>query len=226
MRSIAKHRVGGFLCVCVLAAVTAGCATTSSGSAGEWQQPQLRKAPYQTVLVVAVMPDREVRRAIDQILAAEISKGDAKGISGFSVAREMEESKLSRDLVIAMAEKTGADAVIITRVVDKDARIGDRRGDVVVKYNPGVLVTTSEDSSMSSVMASNYWVEVTPGSSTIDGDAVLESYLYEPATGDKLIYRATSQGKFRINAGERIEGVAEDFAVLISKQLRRDGVIP
>ena len=225
MRSIAKFRVGGFLCACVLAVVTMGCATTSNKSAGEWQQPRLRETPYQKVLVVSALPDREVRRAMDQILAEQITKGGAKGISGFSVAREMEVSKLSRELVLAMAEKTGADAVIITKVVDKDAQIGDRRGDVVVKYNPGVRVTESQDGSMSSVMAGTHWVEVTSGSSTIDGDATLVSYLYEPATGDKLIYRATSQGNFRIGAGERIEGVAEEFALLIAKQLRSDRVI-
>jgi hypothetical protein len=224
MRSIARHLAGGYLCL--LAVLTAGCASTSSSSKGEWQPTQVRETPYQKVLVVAVMPDREVRRAMDQILAAEISDRGANGISGFAVAREMGVSELSRDLVIAMAEKTGADAIIVTKVVNRDAQIGDRRGEVVTKFNPGVVVTTSEDGSMSSVMASRYWVEVTPGSSTIDGDAILESYLYEPATGDKLIYRATSQGDFRIGAGERIEGVAEEFAILIAKQLHRDGVIP
>lgn len=225
MRSIAKRLAGAYLCACTLAVLSAGCATTSSSSKGEWQQPQVRKTPYQNILVIAAMPDRDVRRAFDQILAEEITDGGAKGISGFSVAREMEVSTLSRDLVIAMAEKTGADAVIVTRIMDRDAQIGERRGDVVVKYNPGVMVTENADASMTSVMASNYWVEVTPGSSTVDGDAILESLLYEPFTGDKLIYRATSQGTFRINAGERIEGVAENFAILIAKQLRRDGVI-
>ena len=225
MRSIARYRVGGFLCACALAFLTTGCATTSNSSTGEWQQPRVHKTPYQTVLVVAAMPNRDVRRAMDQTLAGAITDGGTKGVSGFALARQMEVSTLTRDLVITMAKESGADAVIVTRILGSDAQIGERRGEIAVKYNPGVVVTQNEDSSMTSVMASEYWIEVADATSVIDGGAVLESYLYEPVTGDKLIYRATSRGNFRLDGGERIEGIAQDFALLIARQLRSDGVI-
>lgn len=219
------QRIGSLLCVYMLAVLIGGCASTSTSSTGEWQQPRVRKTPYQTVLVITAMPDANVRRAFDQTLVAQITKGGAKGINGYALSRQMETPKLDREVVIAMARETGADAIIVTRVLDRSGQLGEHRGDVVAKYNPGVVYTQNEDASMTSVMASNYWVEVTQATTVIDGDALVQSYLYELATGDKLIYRTTTHGNFRIGPGRYAEGVGQEFALNIAKQLRSDGVI-
>jgi hypothetical protein len=137
----------------------------------------------------------------------------------------METPKFDREVVIAMARETGADAIIVTRVLDRSGQLGEHRGDVVAKFNPGILYTQNEDASMTSVMASNYWIEVTKATTVIDGDALVQSYLYELASGDKLIYRMTTQGNFRIGPGRYAEGVGQEFALKIAKQLRSDRVI-
>ena len=219
------QRIGTLICAYMLAALIGGCASTSASSRGEWQEPRVRKTPYQTVLVVTAMPDAGIRRAFDQTLVAQINKGGAKGINAYALSRQMETPKFDREVVIAMARETGADAIIVTRVLDRSGQLGEHRGDVVAKFNPGILYTQNEDASMTSVMASNYWVEVTKATTVIDGDALVQSYLYELASGDKLIYRMTTQGNFRIGPGRYAEGVGQEFALKIAKQLRSDRVI-
>lgn len=217
--------VGSLLCAYTAAALISGCAVSTTSSTGEWQQPRTRTTPYQTVLVITAMPDANVRRAFDQTLVAQITNGGAKGINGYALSRQLETPKLDKEVVIAMARETGADAIIVTRVLDKSGQLSSHRGDVVVKYNPGVIYTQNEDASMTSVMASNYWVEVSQATTLIDGDALVQSYLYELATGDKLIYQTTTQGSFRIGPGRYAEGVGQEFALNIAKQMRSDGVI-
>ena len=64
-----------------------------------------------------------------------------------------------------------------------------------------------------------------PGSLVIEADVVMESSLYEPATGDKLVYRATTRGQFEFGPDDHVEVVAYRFADTITKRLRSDGVI-
>lgn len=225
MKLISRRQIAGFMGAGVLAMLTAACATTSSSSAGQWEEPRSGNAPYETVLVVSTIPATDVRRAFDQTLAGIISKGGAKGVSGFALSWEMDESRLSRELVIAMAEKSGADAIIVTKIIGQSGHVGTSRERVAVKYNPGLLITQSEDGSMSSVMASEYWIETTDSTSTMEGDVMLGTYLYERGSGDKLIYQAVAQGNFRLAGSERVEGVAQDMAMLIAKQLKSDKVI-
>ena len=225
MTTRTSHRIGSVLCAYIVAVLVSGCAANSTSSSGEWQQPKVRKAPYKTVLVVTAIPDPSVRLAFDQTLVGQISKGGAKGINGNDLRRQMNIPKLDKDAVIAMAKESGAEAILVSTILDKSGQFGEHRGDVVVKYNPGFRITQYQDPSMTSVMASTYWIEVTQATQVIDGDAVVGTYLYELATGDKLIYGMTTSGNFRIGPHRFAEGIGQEFALKIAKQLRSDGVI-
>lgn len=219
------NRICSSVCTYLMVVLAAGCATNSTNSEGEWQQPRVRKAPYKSVLVVTAIPDPSVRLAFDQTLVAQINKAGAKAINGNDLRRQMDMPKLDRDAVIAMAKETGAEAIIVSTVLDKSGQFAEHRGDVVVKYNPGFRITQYQDPSMTSVMASSYWIEVTQATAVIDGDAVVGTYLYELATGDKLIYGMTTSGNFRVGPHRFAEGIGQEFALKIAKQLRSDGVI-
>jgi hypothetical protein len=86
-------------------------------------------------------------------------------------------------------------------------------------------VVQSEDSSFTRSLTTNYAIEVVPGNLVIEADAVLESSLYEVATGYKLVYRATTRGHFELGGYEGIEHVANRFALAVVKRLRSDQVI-
>jgi hypothetical protein len=225
MKSITNYRATGHLCTCMLALAAAGCAATSGTSVGEWQQPRTREAPYQTVLVVAVAPDSNARRVFEQTVAAAITDGGGRGIGAYTLSQQVGTSKLSKEVVIAMAEKSGADAVLVTRMLSQEAHQGKSQEEAILHVGRSTSVAQNEDASMTAVMTSNYAVEVVPGSMVIEADAVMESSLYEPATGEKLIYRATTRGHLELGPGDRVEQFAQRFALTLSQRLRSDGVI-
>ena len=220
-----NHRIVGVLCTCMLGLAAAGCATTSSyKSTGEWQQPRTREVPFQAVLVIAIVPDSNARRAFEKTVADAIEDGSARGIASYSASNQ-KTTELTRDIVVAMAESSGADSVLVTRILDQAAQIGKTQEETIVHVGPVTKVVQSEDSSFTRALTTNYAIEVVPGSYVIKADAVLESSLYELATGDKLVYRATTRGRFELSGEHPTEEIAYRFAVSMANRLRSDQVI-
>jgi len=219
-----NHRIVGALCACMLGLVVAGCATTSYKTTGEWQQPRTRDVPFQTVLVIAIVPDANARRTFEQTVAEAITDGGARGIVAYSLSGQ-KAPKLTRETVVAMAENSGADSVLVARVLDRATQVGKSQEETIFHAGPVTKVVQNEDASFTRALTTNYAVEVVPGSMVIEADAVLESSLYEPATGDKLVYRATTRGHFELGADYRVEEVAYRFALSLAKRLRSDRVI-
>ena len=218
-----NHRTAGFLCACMLNLAEAGCATTSYNSTGEWQQPRARDVPFQDVLVIAIVPDPRARRAFERTVAEAITGGGARGIAAYSVSRE-KAPELTRDIVVAMAESSGADSVLVTKVLDKDAQLKRSKEEGYVHVGPTTTVVQSEDGSFTRALTTNYAVEVVSGDLEIKADAVLESSLFELVAGGRLVYRATTRGRFELS-DQPIELVAYGFAGSIAKRLRSDKVI-
>jgi len=216
-----NHRIIGVLCTCMLGLTAAGCATTSYNSTGEWQQPRTRDVPFQTVLVVTIVPDFYARSTFDQTIVEAITDG---GVAAYSFSGQ-KSSELTKDMVVAMAEDSGADSVLITTVLDRATQLGKEQEEAYVHLGRATKVVQDEDASFTRALTTNYAVEVVPGSLVIEADAVLESSLYEAATGYKLVYRATTRGHFQLGVEDPIEGVANRFALAIVKRLRRDQVI-
>lgn len=220
-----NYRIVGVLCACALSFAAAGCATNSYNSNGEWQQPRTRDVPFQTVLVVAVLADSQARQMFEQTVAEAISDGSTRGVAAYSLRGQMAATKLSRDMVIAMVESSGADSVLVTKVMDTAAQVAKSREEAIVHVGPTTKVVQNKDATFTRSLTTNYAIEVVPGSAVIKADAVLESLLFEPATGDKLVYRATTRGQFELGIDNRIEQVAYHYALALAKRLRSDQVI-
>jgi len=219
-----RHRIVGALCACMLGLVATSCATNTYNSTGEWQQPRTRDVPFQTVLVVTIVPDTNARRTFEQTVAREISDGSARGIAAYTSGGQ-KAPDLTRDTVIAMAESSGADSVLVTVIRDQASQVDIGQEEAYVHLGPTTKVVQSKDSSFTRALTTNYAIEVVPGSPVIKADAVLESSLYEAATGYKLVYRATTQGQFELAADDFIEGIANGFALTLVKRLRSDQVV-
>ncbi len=219
-----NYRALRVLCACLLSLVAAGCATTSYDSTGEWQQPRSRDVPFQKVLVVTIVPDSSARRVFEKTVADAITDGGAWGVAAYSISGDTA-STLNKDVVVGMAENSGADSVLVTKILDRAAQLAREREEALLHVGPTTKAVQSEDSSFTRSLTTNYAVELVPGSLVIEADAELESSLYEVATGYRLAYRATTRGHFEISGYDRMEQVANSFALTLVKRLRSDKVI-
>jgi hypothetical protein len=114
---------------------------------------------------------------------------------------------------------------LVARVLGRAFQLGKDPDETIFHAGPVTKVVRNEDSSFTRALTTNYAVEVLPGSMVIEADAVLETSLYEPATGDKLVYQATTRGHFELGAHYPVEEVAQRFALSLAKRLSSDQVI-
>mgnify|MGYP001817837454 CR=1 FL=1 len=224
--------LGRSICCSLLAVLlfaASGCATSSDTSAdimGNWLQGRSADAPFTTILVIAISPDSNAREAFEQTLAENIDEGGAQGIAAHKYGRQNGSEKLSRDIVLDLAKKAGADAIVVTRVRSSSSEAGTSQEDAILHVGPQIRVEHDEEHHMTTVVESNYSVEVVPGSLVIESDNQLETLVYEPATGTSPIYRAITDAHVEFGPGDHVEVAAYEFANAISKQLRDDEVIP
>jgi hypothetical protein len=209
--------------IVVMAVLLPGCVTTSNTVSGAWQSPKTRTEPFHSVLVVAAAPRDDARRAFEITLAnAIVSGGNAKATTTFGSIRT---SDLSKDAVVRLAERAEADAVLVTRILNQSFKDGKTAEEVITHRGRAVSVSHVEDTNMTMVISSNQWTEVVPGTMIIKADTVLETSVYEPRTGERLIYRATMMAQFDLGPNQPFEMGAAIFAKEMANHLRKDGVI-
>ena len=78
---------------------------------------------------------------------------------------------------------------------------------------------------MTTVISTNYSTEFQEGYRVFKVDNVLDTLVYEPKAGERLVYRATTWAHFDVGPENSIEEGAAVFARAIAAQLREDGVI-
>ena len=204
-------------------ALLSGCATTSSSITGKWQTPKTRTEPYTSVIVVAAAIRDDARTAFELTLAnAVLLSGSAKATTTFN---SIQTSQLSKDTLLQAAERANAEAIIVTRILDQSFQDGRTADEVITHRGPAVSVSHNEDSNITTVISSDQWTEVVPGSFALDSDNLIETSVYEPSTGDRIVYRAIMKAEFKLSASQRAEMGAAVFADEIARRLRKDGVI-
>lgn len=216
---------GLFAAVIAVALTACSSASTTTHSESDWLKPEARKTKYQKILVVSAAEDSDVRRVLEDRLAEEINASGATAYLSYRIGRKMEIDELTRETVVAMVEETGADAVLVTRVVDREAHAAKTQEELILYVGPTVRVVQDEDRNFSSVTYSNYALEVVPSDMIAEGNAMLESSLYEAAGTNGLVYRAMTKADITLDGGQPIEQSAYEIASGIAKKLRRDGVI-
>ena len=204
-------------------ALLSGCATTSSSITGKWQTPKTRTEPYTSVIVVAAAIRDEARSAFELTLANSIlSSGSAKATTTFN---SIQTSQVSKDSLLQAAEQANAEAIIVTRILDQSFQDSKTADEVITHWGPAVSVSQNEDSNITTVVSSDHWTEVVPGSFALDTHNLVETSVYESSTGGLLVYRATLKADFKLSASQRATTGAAVFADEIARRLRKDGVI-
>jgi hypothetical protein len=91
-----------------------GCATTSM--VDTWRDPNYKGKAFRNFLVVGITKDPGVRRIFEDIFTAELRNCGLKATASYSVTPQ--DQPVTRELLTEAVKKTGADAVVTTRIVN------------------------------------------------------------------------------------------------------------
>lgn len=185
--------------------------------------------PYDKVLVVAVSEDFDRRRTFENSLANELAAGNTVGIP--STRTMLTTDVLDRESVAALVKQVGAQAVLVTRLVNEAVDVTQKRGREVLKTDQPAPATSAaaniEDSYYYNVYTYDYSVSAEPPSLEIERDLTVTTDLFEAGEG-KRIY--TIQSDVRITNSASLDqntdvAVIDKVATDLARQLRRDKAV-
>lgn len=99
----------------VLLAALCGCATTELTNT--WKDPQYRGGPVKKIMVVGISNQASVRRTFDDTFAEILKANGVEVVPSHTVAPE--DGQMAEDKLRAAIQQSGAGAVLITRMVEK-----------------------------------------------------------------------------------------------------------
>ena len=101
--------------IAVLVAALCGCAT--SELTNTWKDPKYHGAPVKKVMVVGISNQASVRRTFEDTFAEILRAKGVEAIPSHTVVAE--DGQLAEGRLRAAVEQSGADSVLITRMVEK-----------------------------------------------------------------------------------------------------------
>ncbi len=134
-----KHGIIRFLFLAAIAAVAAGCANSGPPQTTEVNRVlkarSIDGAPFSNVVVVGAAPSRETMRRIEEGFVRELGK---RNIQAHSFVRESEAKQPGEAAIMALAEETGAEAVLIVSGVIGGAALTQHSETVAADVQPRV----------------------------------------------------------------------------------------
>jgi len=195
-----KHLVIPLLIILSLA----GCASVSLVKS--WKNPNVPQNSYRSFLVVGISQNRQMRQVFEEVLSGELRKSGVAAIPSYTVIGI--EEPLSRESIVKAVRAKGAEAVMTTRVVDRQR---DTRADVgYAMTSRGVIGPVSFAT-----------FDLKPVEVTTSTNAMLETNLFDTAT-QKLAWTGVSNAV----DPESIIKVSEEFAGVVIKALSKESLIP
>ncbi|MEZ5566472.1 MAG: hypothetical protein R3F24_13655 [Gammaproteobacteria bacterium] len=198
--------------------------------ASTWQPESRPAQPYSNVLVVAVSEDFDRRRLFENAVGEDLA---AQGVRGTTSTRTMRTTDvLSRESVTALVRQSGADAVLVTRLVNTDVSLKEKRGQTVLKM--GTPDSRLEDFNRYGygygydLYMYDFTVTWEPSSLIVNRDVALTTNLFDTSNG-KQVYTVRTDVKISNSASlDRNSDVAviDKVANELVRKLRQDGAIP
>lgn len=99
----------------VLLAALCGCAT--SELTNTWKDPQYRGGPVKRIMVVGISNQASVRRTFEDTFAEILNANGVEAVPSHTVVPE--DGQMAEDRLRAAVQQSGAGAVLITRMVEK-----------------------------------------------------------------------------------------------------------
>jgi len=203
--------------ICLLAA---GCSTVATGT---WQTPRTENAPYKNILVVAAIPYEEMRRDLEDLLSTEISAGGSNAASSRSIEHKQPHEPKSPESIITMIGETGADSLLVLRIIDQSVKLGKTPDKGYVNIGPQIGVI--EDANVTEVWASDYSIGQTQGQMVAKSDSKMEAILYDVKDKGRAVYTIEIETKYEENGGDSTYVIAGNIATAVNNKLRQAGLI-
>jgi hypothetical protein len=206
-RNICTGLVSWLLAASLLAT---SCASTKLTSV--WKDPDYQNTPRK-ILVLGMLQKPENRRLIEDTFVQQLKAGGVDAVAGYTILPD--EKLAEKEVIAAQLKKVGADALFLTRVVDRRTDLnyvpaaGHHRPGYPAYYN-----------SWGGYYSHGYDTIYQPAYMTEDEYAIAEANLYDVAT-DKLIWSAASETLIRSDQRDLIE----NYVSVIMKSLRKQQVI-
>jgi hypothetical protein len=190
-----------------LALLVAGSASAQS-VASVYQNPRMSGRTYAKILVVGAHADVERRRRFEKEVVRSLG---ALGIGAISALENLGDQALNRDVLAAAARNTGADAVLITRLIEA------QMNEDVARSAP-VSADRREDQPLTDFFRDEYTPARDPMAVGTVRAVIVASDLYDVAS-EKRVWsgQSTAFAKDTVDAG--IAGVAES----VTRVLRAGG---
>lgn len=202
--------------VVALATGLAGCGT-QVGMSGGWSATDRAGAPFSDVLVVGISPNSRVRRSFELALADAIASDRVQAHA--SVQTPESQPQLTREIVASMVSATGADAVIVTRLISRKVAASESAGRTGVKTRQPTSLNGGVG--LVELFSLQYNEYEEPGELSARSSAIIETTVYETRVRGDLVYALTTTAAFTENRDD----VVGDVARAIARRLRQDGVI-
>jgi hypothetical protein len=193
---------------CAIVMLT-GCSTTTIDS--EWVADQAGARTYQKILVVGVSEDFDRRRSFENFVVNALQNS---GNTAWPSSRLMEsETPLDEEAIRATVNTSGADAILVTRLVDRSVTADE------VDARTG-LKTQRKEGGLVNLFRYDYNEYEEPAYIVAKNAATLSTELFEAGQGN-LVFKMESTTTDK----ESIHEVIEEASAAIVKRLRRDGLV-
>jgi hypothetical protein len=204
--------VGAALAATAALALTA-CASTGDRVVKVYEDREaLAAAPYNRILVVGAHAQTGTRRTFEESVVRALAALGADARSSLAVMDEAE--NIDRDSVVAAVREAGADAVLVTRVVDIEAHSEVEQGQTQAE------LARRNDVPLADFFRYEYIESADAMTVTTVRTVILETDVYDAAS-EKKVWSAESTSFDKQTAYGVIDGVAR----AISAELERDGLI-
>jgi hypothetical protein len=199
----------------VVVALSTGCHTTSIKTA--WKAPDYSGGPVQKVAVLAVADDGLVRGGFENRFVNELTKGGQAAFTTYKL-RGLREIKANKEESAAQFRQTGADSILILRLVDTTTQFADVRQsrEAFVPVVSGV----NPDGWYDYYSAAFTDMSVVRGSTR--QDVFLDTTLFNLSTGQRLWSCVTDT--VVMDDVDRLK-LADAFVAKVVAALRKDGLV-
>ena len=189
-----------------------GCAA-SDRVVKTYESPDFDGGPFNRILIVAAHEETGTRRLFENTLRTVMNENGQIAVTSLSVMDA--EAPIEREPVVAAVREAGADAVLVTRLMDVDSTTSVQGGRTAAEAE------RRNDLPLADFFRYDYVEYQDPMTSTTVNTVVLSSDLYNVADESKVwSVETTSFDK------ASVYGVIDSATRGLADQLRRDRLIP
>jgi hypothetical protein len=190
-----------------------------------WQPGARPARPFSNVLVVAVSEDFNRRRVFENALVDELARSGTRATPSTRTMRTTD--VLNQESMTALVKATGADAVLVTRLVQQNVAVKEKKGRAVAKmdsYDNDILLG---DPYSYNIYNYDFTVSEEPSSLVIKRKARVITDLFEAGEG-KVLY--TIRSEVRMTSSDSLDqttdvAVMDTLAADLAVRLRQDGAV-